>query len=218
MKIHLQQRYLILFIFLFLLSFGQLVAQTKISGTVSDAKGKEIPGVTVSEKGSAVAATTDENGSYTITVTNSNGTLVFSSSGFTSREVAIQGRNSINITLEESVSKLDEVVVVGYGSQSRKKLTTSIAKLDTRALENLVYTNVGAALQGNITGLQVQSVGGGQPGAAPRIILRGGTSINNPNGASPLYIVDGVIRPNELNDINSSSIESIQVLKDAAST
>ena len=217
MKTHLQQRYLALFI-LFLLSFGQVVAQTKITGTVSDAKGKEVPGVTVSEKGSAVSVISDENGSYSITVTNSNGTLIFSSSGFSSREVAIQGRSSINITLEESISKLDEVIVVGYGSQSRKKLTTSVAKLDTRALENLVYTNVSAALQGNITGLQVQSVGGGQPGAASRIILRGGTSINNPNGASPLYIVDGVIRPNELNDINSSSIESMQVLKDAAST
>lgn len=217
-KIHLQKRYLSLFIFVLLLSFGQVFAQTKISGTVIDATGKEVPGVTVSEKGSSVSVVTDDDGGYSISVKNSNGVLIFTSVGYTSREVAIQGKNSINITLEENISKLDEVVVVGYGSQSRKKLTTSVAKLDTRVLENLTYTNVGTALQGNITGLQVLSNGGGQPGAAPRIILRGGTSINNPNGAAPLYIVDGVIRPNGLNDVNSSAIESVQVLKDAAST
>jgi TonB-linked SusC/RagA family outer membrane protein len=214
----LQKRRLSIFIFLSLFSFAGVFAQTKISGTITDSKGAGVSGVTVSEKGSSVSTITDANGNYSISVVNSKGTLVFTSVGFTSQEVGIRSRNSINIMLEENVSKLDEVVVVGYGSQSRKKLTTSIAKLDTRVLDNLVYANVGAALQGNITGLQVQSNGGGQPGASPRIILRGGTSINNPNGATPLYIVDGVIRPNGLNDINSSAIESIQVLKDAAST
>lgn len=214
----LQKRHLSILIFLSLFSFAGVFAQTKISGTITDSKGNGISGVTVTEKGGSASAITDANGSYSISITKRNGVLVFTSVGFNSQEVAIQNRNSINIMLDENVSKLDEVVVVGYGSQSRKKLTTSIAKLDTRVLENSIYTNVGTALQGNITGLQVQGTGGGQPGAAPRIILRGGTSIRDPNGAAPLYIVDGVIRPNGLNDINSSAIESIQVLKDAAST
>jgi TonB-linked SusC/RagA family outer membrane protein len=217
-NICLQTQHAGILVFFLLFSFTQVFAQAKISGTVVDSKGNGIPSITVSEKGGSTSTITEANGSYSITVRNSNGTLVFSSVGFNSQEVAIEGRSAINIVLEESVSKLNEVVVVGYGSQSRRKLTTAVAKLDPHVLENLIYTNVGSALQGNITGLQVQSNGGGQPGVAPRIILRGGTSINNPNGADPLYIVDGVIRPNGTNDINSSAIESVQVLKDAAST
>ena len=213
-----QNKSLSIFIFLFLFSLVQAFAQTKVTGTITDSKGAGLSGVTVSEKNRNNTTTTDDGGNFALTVTDRAATLVVSYVGFAGQEVSMRGRNSVSIVLEENDSKLSEVVVIGYGSQSRQKLTTSIAKLDTRALENLAFANVGNALQGSITGLQVQQNGGGQPGAAPRIILRGGTSINNPNGAAPLYIVDGVIRPNGLNDINSSSIESMQVLKDAAST
>jgi TonB-linked SusC/RagA family outer membrane protein len=217
-KTYSQKKHLSILIFLFLFSFTQAFGQTKISGTVIDSKGSGVYGVTVSEKGGSTSTITDENGNYSLSVANSNGTLIFTSVGFASQELSIQGKTSITVVLEENVSKLNEVVVVGYGSQSRQKLTTAVAKLDVRALEDVVYTNLGTALEGNIVGLQVQSNGGGQPGAAPRIILRGGTSIQNPNGAAPLYIIDGIISPNGLNDINSASVESIQVLKDAAST
>ncbi len=217
-KIRVKKRHMFLLFFLLFFSFLQGFSQTKISGTITDSKGTALPGVTVSVKGGSVSSSTDNNGNYSITLSKNATTLIFTSVGFTLQEVAIRGRNTVSLALEETVSKLNEVVVVGYGSQSRQKLTTAVAKLDTRVLENIIYTNVGSALQGSIAGLQVMSTGGGQPGAAPRIILRGGTSINNPNGAAPLYIVDGVIRPNGLNDINSSSIESLQVLKDAAST
>lgn len=207
-------------VFILLLQFFSFssFAQRVINGVVRDAKGTGIPGVTVTEKGKAATTVTDNNGNYSLTVSGNNAVLVFTSTGFKPQETAVGGKSEVSFTMDENVSKLDEVVVIGYGSQSRQKLTTSVAKLDTRVLENATFTHVGTALEGNIPGLQVQSNGGGQPGAAPRIILRGGTSINNPNGAAPLYIVDGVIRPNGLNDIHSAAIESIQVLKDAAST
>lgn len=111
---------------------------------------------------------------------------------------------------------MEEVVVIGYGSQSREKITTSVTKLDKEALKNVPYANAASALQGTVSGVRVQSISG-QPGAEPRIIVRGGTSINNPNGATPLYIIDGVMRANMVH-IASEDIESIQILKDAAAT
>ena len=122
----------------------------------------------------------------------------------------------LNVNMKPSRIRVKEVVVVGFGTQAREKVTSSITKLPAEALKNVPYANVATALQGNVSGVQVQSTSG-QPGAAPRIIVRGGTSINNMNGAAPIYIVDGIIRT-DLADINSNDIESIQVLKDAAST
>jgi len=108
------------------------------------------------------------------------------------------------------------VIVIGYGTQSREMITASISKLDNKVLENVPYTNAASALQGSISGVRVQSTSG-QPGAAPRVIIRGGTSINDPNGATPLYIIDGIIQTH-MNDLPSDDIESMQVLKDAAAT
>ncbi len=202
-----------LFIFLQVFAF----AQSKISGTVKDSRGNAVPAVTVREKGGTASTITDDDGNFSITVSKSDASLVFSSAGFSTSEIAVKGRGTFDIIMDESISKLNEVVVVGYGSQSRQKLTTSVAKLDPKALENLSYPNVAAALQGGLTGVRVQTPSG-EPGSASRIIVRGGTSINNPNGAAPLYIIDGVIRDAGLTDLNSDDIESLQVLKDAAST
>lgn len=203
-------------LFLPLLFCANAMAQTTVSGNIRDAKGEGIGKATVQVKGSSVATVTNGNGKYTIQVPAPGATLVFTSIGFKAQEVAVAGRTAIDVNLEEDAAKLGEVVVVGYGKQSRELLTTSISKLDTRTLENVPYTNVISALQGSIPGARVQSFSG-QPGVAPRIIIRGGTSINNPYGAAPLYVVDGIIKPS-LNDIASEDIESIQVLKDAAST
>jgi TonB-linked SusC/RagA family outer membrane protein len=188
-----------------------------ITGTVVDDKGQSLPGVTVRIKGTTIGTTTDVSGKFKLTAPDGSSTLLVSFVGFVSQEVSIAGKTGITIILAEDVGKLTEVVVVGYGSQSREKLSTSITKLDNRVLTDVPYTNIGNALEGNIAGLQVQTLSG-QPGAAPRIILRGGTSINNPLGSSPLYIMDGIIRPNALADINANDIESVQVLKDAAAT
>ncbi len=205
---------LVVFLLLQLLSINRVLAQSVVTGNVLDANGAPVQGVTVSAD--AISTITDEKGSFSISLPAGNNRLSFSGVGYKSQDVSVQGRSSVNITLEEDVAKLAEVLVVGYGKQSREKLTTSISKLDTRTLENVPYPNVLSAMQGSIPGLRVQSISG-QPGVAPRIILRGGTSINNPNGAAPLFLVDGVIRSN-INDIATDDIESIQVLKDAAST
>ncbi len=194
------------------------VSFAQVTGFVRDAAGVPIPGVTVTQKGTQIIAMSNEAGQYSIATRGLTGVLIFTSAGYLSLEVPIDGRTTVDVVLTENISKLEEVVVIGYGSQSRERMTTAVSKLDNKILQNTTYTNLGNALQGNIPGLQVLSTGGGQPGAAPRIILRGGTSIQNPNGAAPLYIVDGVIRPNGLNDVNAFSIESVQVLKDAAST
>jgi len=190
--------------------------QFNLTGTVNDAKGNPLPGVTIVLKGTTRGTTSDINGNYTIQVDNSQSVLVFSFVGFEPQEVTVGNRTKINVTMSEELVGLDEVVVVGYGTQSRATLTTSVTKLDTKVLANVPFANAASALQGNVSGVLVQSTSG-QPGAAPRIIIRGGTSINNPNGAAPLYIIDGVIRSN-MNDISAEDIESIQVLKDAAST
>ena len=202
--------------FLLLLSSSTAFAQTAVQGVVKDSKGELLPGVNVLLKGSSEGTSTDEQGKYSLRVPGLQGTLVFTFTGFKTWEQAIAGRSQVDVILESAMSKLDEVVVVGYGKQSRETVTTSVSKLDNKVLETLPFPSVLSALQGTISGVRVQSTSG-QPGAAPRVIVRGGTSINSPNGASPLYIIDGVIRL-QMNGVNSDDIESIQVLKDAAAT
>jgi len=194
---------------------SEIVAPVSISGKVTDADNSALPGVSVKLKGTSVGVSTDANGNYAINLPDDAGILVFSFMGFKSQEIAISGRTSINVILEEDIATLNEVVITGYSSQSRETVTTSISKLDNKILDNIPFQNIATAMQGTLSGVRVQTTSG-QPGAAPRVIIRGGTSINNPNGAAPLYIVDGVIR--DLNDISSDDIESLQVLKDAAAT
>lgn len=204
----------ILFMFL-MLCISPVHAQINISGTVRDDNGEALPGVSIQLKGEALGTMTNSEGEYSMTFQEQGGILVFSFVGYKNQEIPVNGKTSIDIVLHQNLDMLNEVVVTGYKSQSRKTLTTSISKLDAKVLENVPYDNIGTALQGTLPGVRVQTTSG-QPGAAPRIIIRGGTSINNPNGAAPLYIVDGVIR--EINDLSADDIESIQVLKDAAAT
>jgi hypothetical protein len=184
------------------------LAQTTVSGVVNDIKGNGIEGVTVSEKGGKATTLTDNNGHFSITVADSKGALLFTHTTFQAEEVPLQGKTTIVVVLAENTTKLNEVVVVGYGKQSRDKVTTSISKLDQRTLENIPYANALSALQGSISGVRVQTYNG-QPGLGPRIIVRGGTTINNPNGAAPLYIIDGVIRTN-MDDVAPADIESLK--------
>jgi len=201
---------------IFFATIAPVFGQTLIIGTVKNIDGETLPGVTIRVKGQATSVSTDDEGGYSIQVPQGSQVLVFSSIGFQEQEIIIEGRTTINVVLEPGSTLLDDVVVIGYGEQSRQTITTSISKLDTRVLENVPYSNAASALQGTLPGVRVQATTG-QPGAAPRVIVRGGTSINNPNGATPLYIVDGVFRDG-MNDINPEDIESIQVLKDAAAT
>lgn len=206
-------------ILLFLMcSVALAQSQTRVTGKVTNEDGEGLPGATVSVKGTTTSTLTQDDGGFMITVNNLNAILEISFVGLDKKEVPLSGKSTVDVVLSASKKgSLSEVVVVGYGTQTRDKLTTSVSKVDNKVLENTTYTNVASALQGAVAGLRVQTISG-QPGQAPRIILRGGTSINNPNGAAPLYIVDGVIRSAGLDDINADDIESMQVLKDAAST
>ncbi|WP_223834147.1 SusC/RagA family TonB-linked outer membrane protein [Spirosoma profusum] len=200
----------------FFAQFALGQASVKVSGKVTDDKNDLLPGVNIQVKGTITGTTTDSRGMFTITVPDGSTSLIFSFIGYKSKEIVVGNNTQINVALEADVASLKEVLVVGYGSQSRETVSTSIAKLNNKVFQNLTYANPASALQGNIPGLRVQSTSG-QPGDPPRVILRGGTSINNPDGASPLYVIDGVIR-SDMNNINPNDIESIQVLKDAAST
>ncbi|ACU05770.1 SusC/RagA family TonB-linked outer membrane protein [Pedobacter heparinus] len=201
---------------LILFPFFKGYAQVPVSGTVKDTQGGVLPGVSIKLKGTTTGVTTTSSGTYSISVPDASAVLVFSFIGMESQEIQVSGKRTIDVVLTEQMAALKEVLVIGYGSQSRETVTTSVTKLDNKVLENVPYANLTSAMQGTLSGVRVQSTSG-QPGDASRVVIRGGTSINNPNGAAPLYIVDGVIKSN-INDINSQDIESMQVLKDAAAT
>ncbi|WP_289023953.1 TonB-dependent receptor [uncultured Salegentibacter sp.] len=200
---------------LMLVCFGfALNAQdVEISGVVSDETGMPLPGVNVIVKNTSRGVQTNFDGKYTISA-SAGETLVFSYLGFKTSEIDVAANTSnLDVVLQEDLSGLDEVVVTGYGKQSRAKLTTSIAKMDTRILETSTRSNAATALQGTIPGLRVTN-NTGQPGATPNIVLRGGTSFDG--SGSPLILIDGV--PGSFYALNSDDIESIEVLKDAAAT
>ncbi|MFH6995497.1 SusC/RagA family TonB-linked outer membrane protein [Flavobacterium sp. FlaQc-48] len=189
--------------------------QKKVTGVVTNEKGEALPGVNIVAKGTNFSAQTDFDGKFTIEVPDNTTTLIVSYIGLQEQEVTITNA-PLTIVLKEIGQQMNEVIVVGYGSQNRRTLSTAVSKLDKKVLENVPYSNVTQSLQGNVTGLVVKT-SSGQPGKASNILVRGGTSIDNPAGATPLYIVDGVIR-SQIDDINSLDIASLQVLKDAAAT
>ncbi len=188
----------------------------QISGLIRDVNNEPIIGANIIEKNVPGNGTvTDVDGRFTLSI-EENATILVSYIGYLPQEISVAGKTYFEVILQEDRKTLDEVVVVGYGTQSRETITTSISKLDNKVLENIPFTNAANALKGTIPGMRVQTVSG-QPGSSPRIIIRGGSSIKSPDSATPLYVIDGVTRYN-MNDINQSDIESIQVLKDAAST
>ena len=189
-----------------------------VSGTVKSVKEKEaVPGVGVKLKGTTVAVTTDGDGKFSIAVPNGKGTLVFSFIGLKPKEVEVNSEKNLEVLLEDDVSTLGEVVIVGYGEQSRATVTNSITRVGAKEFENAPSANPLTQLQGKVAGLSLQ-VSSGQPGASPQIFIRGGNS-TSPEGDSPLFIVDGIVgNMRNIGDINADDIESMQVLKDAAST
>ena len=191
-------------------------SQTVSGKVVAAENNTPLAGVTILVKGVGTGEVTDFDGNFSMTLSSFPATLVFSYIGFKTQEIEVSGPSQLDVALQQDNFSLDEVVVVGYGEQSRATLTSSVSKLDERVIENTVFGNAASALQGTVSGVRVQTLSG-QPGSSPRVIIRGGASINNPNGAEPLYIVDGVIRDG-LEGFNTADIESIQVLKDAAAT
>ncbi|WP_209401429.1 TonB-dependent receptor [Pseudozobellia sp. WGM2] len=197
--------------------------QNNISGTITDQNNQPLPGANILEKGTTNGTQADFDGNFSLELGNNNATLVISYIGFATKEVLVNEQTTVNVQLIESSQGLDEVVVVGYGTVRKSDLTGSVGSVNAKTLEKRQITNVGQALSGRVTGLDV-SINSGKPGNSPTITIRGATSVSNTN--SPLFVVDGVIMGMEslqggispINTIDPNSIESIQVLKDASST
>jgi TonB-linked SusC/RagA family outer membrane protein len=187
--------------------------QKQIRGTVLDETGNPLPGANIIVKGTKVSAQTDYNGEFVLNAPNNATTIVVSFLGMESQEVKI-GNSPIKVTLKESGQSLDEVVVVGYGTMKKSKITGSVSKLDNKVLQTGTRSNPASALAGTIAGLRVMQ-SSGRPGSVPTIILRGGTSFDGTG--SPLVMVDGFLRDG-FSDINQEDIASIEVLKDASAT
>jgi TonB-linked SusC/RagA family outer membrane protein len=185
-----------------------------ITGTVfSDDDKLPLPNVTILIKGKNINTETSLEGSYSISVSNGD-VLQFRMMGYVVQDVPVGSSSKLDIFLKPDVSSLNEVVVTGYGSSSRTKITSSIAKLDSKVLETGMRANPAQALAGTIAGLRVTTATG-RPGSVPTIILRGGTNFDG--SGSPLIVVDGQVR-GSLSDINPDDIESMEVLKDASAT
>ena len=196
--------------------FSTALAQVTVSGTITSATdGVPLPGVTVLDVNDTTnGVVADFDGNYTITVTNGNTSLRFSSVGYTTIELAVNNQTTINVSLEEEVASLDEVVVVGYGTQKKATLTGSVSSVDGEQLEQANAANLGAALGGRVPGLYIDT-GQAIPGAdTPAIRVRGTNTFNN-SGA--LIVIDGIPdREGGIARINPADIESISVLKDAS--
>ncbi|NAS10546.1 SusC/RagA family TonB-linked outer membrane protein [Poritiphilus flavus] len=207
----------LLLAFGFFSAFGQ---QRTISGQVTDANGTPLPAVNVIVKGTTIGTSADFDGNYSLQVPEDANTLVFSYLGFADKEVVIDGRTTIDITLDESTAKLDEVVVIGYGTRNREDLTGAVSTIQAKGIEEQPITTFEQALSGQVSGVQLRQ--NGAPGGGPEILIRGVASTGDNN--APLYVVDGIPLGNVnsqrdnfvLSSIDPNSIESISVLKDAS--
>ncbi|SFZ93441.1 TonB-linked outer membrane protein, SusC/RagA family [Flaviramulus basaltis] len=206
---------------LFFLVTQVTLAQTQVKGTVTDANGLTLPGVTVLEKGTNNGVITDFDGIYAITV-NDNATLIFSFLGFKTQEILVN-KSSINIILEEDIQGLDEVIVIGYGSQLKEDISGSVSSVDTEALESIPQVSIDQMMQGRAAGVSI-TTNSGQPGSSVSVRIRGVNSISG--SSEPLYIIDGVPLSGDSDDggtsplasLNPNDIQSVDILKDASAT
>ena len=196
-------------------SIWHVCAQTKVSGIVKDAQGMEMIGATVLQKGTNNGIVTGLDGKFTLTLSNeAEQTLLISMIGFIEQSIAIKKNHPfINVTLEEDIAQLDEVVVVGYGTQKKVSLTGSISNVGTEDLKSMPVSSVTNALGGRIPGLVTRQESGRPGGDQATMFVRGRASLND---SSPLVLIDGVERP--MAQIDPDDIETISVLKDASAT
>lgn len=198
-----------------LLSFTGL-AQQAITGKVTSSEdGQGVPGVSVMIKGTNKGTTTDANGSYKINSSSAKDVLLFSAIGYTTSEVAVGSKNTINVVLNVENQALSEVVVVGYGTQKKSQLTGAISQVSAKQISEMPITNLGQALQGRTAGVDV-SQSGSKPGQTAKILIRGRRSFNA--GNDPLYVVDGIPLSAGYEDFNPNDVQSMEVLKDATAT
>ena len=204
-----------------LLGFASVMwAQDNVSGVVTDEFGQPLPGSTVQVKGTTNGTTSNFDGNFVINA-EATDVLIISYLGYSTQEVAVNGRATINVELKEDATQLDDVVVVGYGTQKRSDVTGSISSVKSENFNKGVVANPGQLLQGKVAGVNITSVSG-EPGASQNIVIRGIGSFRS--GTSPLFVIDGFVidntttgvGSNPLNFINPQDIESMDVLKDAS--
>ena len=225
-----------LYMLILLLSFGlpeSIFAQTdlvKVTGTVTDETNQPVPGVNVLLKGSSnIGTVTDIEGKYTLNIPK-DATLIFKFVGYKTTEVAVNGKTTVNLSIQPDVKQLEDVVVIGYQAIKREKSTAAIASVAGEKIENIPVPSVEMALQGKVAGSNVLNITG-EPGAKGIVTLRGNTSIASQDSRStPLYVVDGIVMDegdlgqidltgtNPIAGINPNDIESIDVLKDASAS
>lgn len=186
--------------------------QITVGGTVTDQSNNPLPGVAVVVKGSSNGTITDASGNYRLPNVPGDATLQFSFVGMKSQEISVKGKNVINLTMQEDVVGIEEVVAIGYGTVKKKDLTGSVASVKQSDIGNVVTSDVGSMIQGRISGVNVVS-SNGVPGSGNKILIRGTGTLYN---SDPLYIIDGM--PGSFSSVNSYDIESIEILKDASST
>ncbi|GAB1855482.1 TonB-dependent receptor [Flavobacteriaceae bacterium MHTCC 0001] len=190
------------------------VQKISVTGKVSDANGLPLPGVNILEKGTTNGVVTDFDGSFNISVSSSSAVLVFSSLGFGTQEITVGQKTTLNITMEEDTTGLDEVVVVGYGTQKKSDVTGAIASISGADVNITREGNPLNALAGKVSGVDI-SINSNDPGSSPSILIRGRSSLNFSN--EPLLVVDGIPVNGGLGDFNPADIASMEVLKDASS-
>ena len=213
----------LLFLLIFCTAAQMSQAQSRVTGFVTDNNGVPLLGVNVIEQNTSNGTTTDFDGNYAIITTRVNAVLVFSFVGFVSQEITVSGPQELSISLQEDAAALDEVVVIGYGSQLQENITGSVSRITSESIENIPQVSVDQLMQGRAAGVNVTK-NSGQPGAAVSVRIRG---VNTITGSSePLYIIDGVPTSGEagaeglspLSAINPNDIASINILKDASAT
>ena len=187
--------------------------QVTVTGTVTDENGQPMFGVSIQVEGTTIGVITDESGKYSISVPSPTATLIFSFLGYTETKEQIAGRAVIDVSLVPSVETLEDIVVVGYGTQRKRDLSSAIAVVDATTMAKIPVPNLTNALQGLAPGIEVQS-NQGRPGSLPSVRIRGVSSISS--STEPLYVIDGIPMSNAY--VNPADVESIQVLKDAASS
>ncbi|MBN1145118.1 MAG: TonB-dependent receptor [Bacteroidales bacterium] len=186
-----------------------------VNGTVADQNNEPLPGVYVVIEGTNTGVVTDANGKFSIQVPNADASLVFSYVGFNSETVPVAGKSVINVTLIPDITSLDEVVVIGYGTQRKEAVTGSVASVKGDAMQDVPSANISQALQGRVSGVDLSQTST-KPGASMQIRIRGVRSLNATN--DPLVVLDGIPFAGSISDISPSDIKSIDILKDASAT
>ncbi|MGS2741032.1 SusC/RagA family TonB-linked outer membrane protein [Sinomicrobium sp. M5D2P17] len=203
-----------LLIFLLFLTVSASAQQT-VTGQTLDESGTELPGVSVRVKGSNTGTVSDFDGNYSIEVPGGNAVLVFSYIGFKTTEITVGGQSTVNVTMEEDLQQLDEVVVVGYGTQRKEAVTGSVVSVSGDMMREVATPNITQSLQGRMPGVEISQTSS-QPGATMQIRIRGTRSLTASN--DPLVVLNGVPFTGSIADINPADIKSIDILKDASST